>query len=191
MELTYSVTKQPSPPSEARHRPPRPGPIPRELAEDTVVIPRADCLRLVKQLRTSELLGPPAAQALEEAAGLSHWSATAEGMKSKELRVQIAGARVEETALALPYDVNGTLQNEHWQTQAELRAEIDMLRQQLQERDRQVRQIEEQHQQSLQERDTQLQEREGKINELQKAYSEAREDLRRRNSQLAMARVYC
>lgn len=90
--------KKPSPPAEARDGPPRPGPkISAENGEDAVVIPGETFRRILKQIRTNELLGAAAADALEEAAGLRD-SAGAQGQKASELRSKVAEVREDEGA---------------------------------------------------------------------------------------------
>jgi hypothetical protein len=57
---------------------------------------------ICQQLRTSELLGPPAAKALEEAAGVKGAASSPPSAKATELRTKVADSREKdlETALA-------------------------------------------------------------------------------------------
>jgi len=81
-------------PSEPRSGPPRPGPIVGPAAQQ-VQIPEEVFKRICASLRTNELLGPAAADALEEAAGL-RGPASPQGKAAKELRSNVAENRDEE-----------------------------------------------------------------------------------------------
>jgi hypothetical protein len=100
------VTKLlPAPPTAPRSGPSSPASTkycsakstPRSIASsapDDVTIPRADFERICEQLRTNQLLGPPAASALEEAAGtLQKESRSPVGHLAKELRGKMVDAR--------------------------------------------------------------------------------------------------
>jgi len=84
--------KKPTPPTEARERPPRPGGLPRVEGEDGIVIPSSEFYRILKELRTNKLLGPAAADALEVAAGLVEASSP-QSPQAVELRSKVASAR--------------------------------------------------------------------------------------------------
>lgn len=84
----------PTAPSEPRSGPPRPGPV---VGPSTVhvQIPEEVFKRICANLRTNELLGPAAADALEEAAGLRGPSGP-QGKAAKELRSNVAENRDDD-----------------------------------------------------------------------------------------------
>lgn len=82
---------QPTPPAGAREGGPRPGPIVQASGE-TVQIPADVFAKLCGQLRTSELLGAAAADALEAAAGLRP-VASPQCKAAQDLRTDVAQSR--------------------------------------------------------------------------------------------------
>lgn len=99
------MLKKPVPPSIAREGPPRPavaGVVPNGAVNgDVIHIPFEEFRRICNQLRTNELLGPPAADALEAAAGLRADGDGTISPKSKELRTKVASCREEEPEKAI------------------------------------------------------------------------------------------
>lgn len=87
------MKKAPQPPAEAREKPARP--VIGGKVREAVTIPYDDFVRIIKQLRTNELLGPAAADALEAAAGLAE-EVNGQSPKAKELRTKVAAARDED-----------------------------------------------------------------------------------------------
>jgi len=87
------------PPEGAREGPPRPGPVVQASENGTngtngyVQIPRDALTRLCAQLRTSELLGPTAADALEALVASGRATSSPEGKAAKELRSKVANGR--------------------------------------------------------------------------------------------------
>lgn len=78
---------QPVPPKEPRDGPPRPG-----NGGETVQIATETLRKLIDQMRKNVLLGPAAADALEEAAGLRQ-GASPQGGPAKDLREKVADER--------------------------------------------------------------------------------------------------
>eukprot|EP00928_Gymnodinium_smaydae_P017759 TRINITY_DN16789_c0_g3_i1.p1 TRINITY_DN16789_c0_g3~~TRINITY_DN16789_c0_g3_i1.p1 ORF type:complete len:288 (+),score=94.75 TRINITY_DN16789_c0_g3_i1:161-1024(+) len=85
---------KPTPPSEPRDGPPRPG-GPIVAADDTVIIPAEVFRKICAQIRTNELLGSAAADALEAAAG-QRPVASPQSKAAKELRSNVAESREDE-----------------------------------------------------------------------------------------------
>lgn len=83
---------KPTPPAAPRDGPPRPcGPVSTN-GDGVITIPKEVFTSLLAKLRTSELLGPKAAEALEEAAGLRD-GVSPSGKSAQELRSSVADSR--------------------------------------------------------------------------------------------------
>jgi len=82
---------EPTPPAEAREGGARPGPLVK-ASDERVRIASEEFEKLIKQLRTSELLGAAAADAFEAAAGLRP-VATPQSKGAKDLRNEVADSR--------------------------------------------------------------------------------------------------
>jgi len=87
---------EPSPPDQARERAPAPrGGLKKKKAEPDVVIPFDKFQQLVTEIRTNQLLGPNAADALLAAAGLCA-EPSSPGSAATELRSKVADSREDE-----------------------------------------------------------------------------------------------
>lgn len=86
----------PAPPEKPREGPPRPN-LPNGIngAADFVKLPSAEFIRICSQLRTNQLLGAAAADALETAAGISE-PQSPQSQKAKTLRSEVAENREED-----------------------------------------------------------------------------------------------
>lgn len=86
---------EPTPPSGAPDKAPRPGPLVTSQNGDNVQMSAAEFKSIIGQIRTNELLGAAAADCLEAAAGLRA-VASPQSKGAKELREKTAGSRDDE-----------------------------------------------------------------------------------------------